>query len=87
LKAVQELYHPAIAFSTESEFISNLKRLLSSKGKELLTIEIPQTTEPFNPQTMSPATGDLAAGRPITKVIKWGVKFANKDKRKRALVA
>ena len=87
LKAVQELYQPALALASEIELISALKVLLSSKGKEPLTIEIPQAAEPYNPQTMSPATGDLAPGRPITKVVKWGVKFTNKDKRKRALVA
>ena len=87
LKAVQELYQPALESSSVIELAGHLKRLLSGKGKEPITIEIPQPAEPYDPRTMAPTTLDLAPGRPISKVIKWGVKFANKDKRKKALVA
>jgi hypothetical protein len=88
LRAVQDLFQPAQAASAPpfDELPGNLKRLLSNHGKDPVIVEIPSTGEGFNPATMSSQNPDLSAGRPIERVLKWGVKFANKDKRKRALV-
>ncbi len=88
MKAVQELFQPAqTVLEPASDLPGNLKRLLSNHGKDPIIVEIPSAGEVYNPATMSTLNPELSSGRPITRVIKWGVKFANKDKRKRALVA
>ena len=88
LKAVQDLFQPArAAFQPPADLPGDLKRLMSNQGKDSIILEIPSAGEAYNPATMSTQNPDLSAGRPIARLLKWGVKFANKDKRKRALVA
>ena len=88
MKAVQDLFQPALAaFEPPSDIAGHLKRLLSNHGKDPIIIEIPSAGEAYNPATMSTANPELSPGRAIARVVKWGVKFANKDKRKRAFVA
>lgn len=87
LKAVQDLFQPAqAAFEQSLDLPSHLKRLLSNHGKDPIIVEIPSAGEAYNPATMSTQNPDLSPGRAIARVVKWGVKFANKDKRKRAFV-
>jgi hypothetical protein len=88
MKAVQDLFQPSqSAFEPSSDLPGHLKRLLSNHGKDPIIVEIPAAGEAYNPATMSTTNPELSPGRPIARVLKWGVKFANKDKRKRALVA
>jgi len=88
MKAVQELFEPAQAVSELSnDLISHLKRLLSNHGKDPIIVEIPASGESYNTVTMTTQNPELSNGRPIVRVLKWGVRFANKDRRKRVLVS
>jgi hypothetical protein len=88
LKAVQDLFQPAQVVTELVGLTGTLKRLLSNHGKEdPIIVEVPAIGDAFNPATMSTQSPDLSASRPIAGVLKWGVKFANRDKRKRAWVS
>lgn len=88
LRTVQELFAPfQLAFGSNPARLDQFKMLLSGFGKEPMQIEVPKIGDPFNPITMATQNPELMTNNgAISSVVKWGVRFANKEHRKKALV-